>query len=201
MTWRAGRFLRDNTLLLAAVALPLIVVVFFMLATAIPRWTVPPPAYDLVFRVDGIYDRTGSRVQVAYNERDGRVEATVRPLAENMYLPSPVLFLFDHQTLNVREIRVDLPDLEPRDPPRTLVVEELAGRRVDPQSIAPDGYALSDRGRRAPGLIGDLFGMGRYESNVSLVNGGRVVRLALPSQYQYVTGVSAIGWIVDDARR
>ncbi len=43
------RFVRDNAFLIAAVALPLVVVGFFLLFTAIPRWTVPPPQHDLLF--------------------------------------------------------------------------------------------------------------------------------------------------------
>ena len=42
----SGRFLRENAFLAAAVCLPLLVVVFFVLASIIPRWLVAPPAYD-----------------------------------------------------------------------------------------------------------------------------------------------------------
>ena len=66
--------------LLAAAALPAAVVVFFVLASVIPRWTVAPPAYDLLLRTESGYGQSGPRVSVDYNVRDGQVEATVRPL-------------------------------------------------------------------------------------------------------------------------
>ena len=46
----AGRLVRDNAFLIAAAALPVLVVALFLLSTAIPRWTVPPPAYDVLLR-------------------------------------------------------------------------------------------------------------------------------------------------------
>jgi hypothetical protein len=201
MTSRGVGFLRDNALLVAAAALPVVVVVFFVLAAAIPRWTVPPPAYDLLFRAEGIYDRSGPRVQIAYEVRDGQVTATVRALPDDSYLPPPALFLFDHSTMSVREIRVELPDVRQGDAARTVIVEALAGRRVEPQPMSPDGYVLEDRRSRAPGLIGEIFGMGRDESAASLVNNGRVIPLTLPSGYRYVSGVYAVGWILDDERK
>jgi hypothetical protein len=189
-------FLRQNAFLLAATALPLAVVVFFVLASAIPRWTVPPPAYDLLLRADGGYNQAGLRVSVDYNVREGRVEATVRPLPPNVNLAPPHLFLFEHDTMNVREIAVDLPDLSESDGPRTLVVNEFAGRRAEALSRAPDGYALEIRTRRGPGLIGEVFGMGRYDSAASLVNRGRVVPIRLPADERYFYGLQMVGWLV-----
>jgi len=61
-----GRFLRENAFLLAAVLLPLVVIGFFLVATAIPRWVVPAPAYDLLMRRAGAYDQTAPRVAVDF---------------------------------------------------------------------------------------------------------------------------------------
>ncbi|HVH26550.1 MAG TPA: hypothetical protein VM818_07325 [Vicinamibacterales bacterium] len=189
-------FLRQNAFLLAATALPVAVVVFFVLASVIPRWTVPPPAYDLLLRTEGGYDQSGPRVSVDYNVRDGRVEATVRPLPPNVNLAPAKLFLFEHATMNVREIAVDLPDLSEGDPPRTFVVDGFEGRRAEAQTRAPDGYALDIRARRGPGLVGEIFGMGRYDSAASLVNRGHVVPIRLPADQRFFYGLRMVGWLV-----
>src|SRR5215813_11728655 len=70
-------FFRHNAFLVAAVALPVIVVAFFLLATAIPRWTVPPPAYDLVLRVGKSYEQPRPQVAVEFKVDDGRIVAFV----------------------------------------------------------------------------------------------------------------------------
>jgi hypothetical protein len=43
--------------------------------------------------------------------------------------------------------------------------------------------------------MGDLFGMHGYDQTIALVNRGRVVSLPLPTGYQYLPSVSAIGWL------
>jgi len=192
-------FLRNNAFLVAAVALPVIVVVFFLVATAIPRWTVPPPAYDLVLRVGKPYEQPRPQISVEFKVVDGRLEAIVRPGQKDQYLPAWGLFRFDHQTLNLQEIPVRIPDsLSADSEPQTVVVDAFAGRRLLEQARAPDGYELRTASNSgSAGLVGEIFGMRGYDQSVALVNRGRVVKLPLPSGYQYLSPVTAIGWLTD----
>lgn len=198
-----GRFLRENAFLLAAVLLPLVVIGFFLVATAIPRWVVPPPAYDLLLRTTGSYDQAVPRVAVDFVVRDERVEARVRalPAGAGAYPQIPKLFLFDHKTMNVSEVPVDLPaNLSEADPVATVSVTALAGRRVLAQTKAPDGYTLNTPGYNSPGLFGGLFGMGSHSEKISLVNKGRAIAIAFPSP-QYGYSVSAVGWLTNEGSR
>ena len=196
--------LRRNAFLVAAVALPVVVAALFLIASAIPQWTVPPPAYDLLLRVARPYGAARPRVAAEFAVRDGRVEATVRPAPEDTYVQSWALLLFDHETATVREIAIDgLPaSMANGDEPRTIALGILAGRRVSAEPAAPDGYELRTRSSGGAGLIGDIFGMGRYRQHAALVNRGRVVPLELPPPYQdpYQSPVFAIGWLVDEGR-
>jgi hypothetical protein len=204
MASATAAFLRKNAFLVAAVALPALVAALFLIASAIPQWTVPPPAYDLVLRVARPYDAARSRVTVEFAVRDGRVEATVRPAPDNAYVQSWALLLFDHETAAVQEIPLDELPASMADgvEARTIVLDVLAGRRVSAQPAAPDGYELRTGARGGTGLIGDVFGMGRYRQNTALVNRGRVVPLELPSPFQdpYQSAVHAIGWVLDEGR-
>src|SRR3954453_20848124 len=132
MTRGSARFQRDNAHVVAAVCLPLLVVVFFVPASVIPRGVVPPPASDLLIRATHLHTPTPSRVSIDFAVRDGSVEAIVTPVPMNNYAIRTRLFVFDHATTNVREIVVNLSehaDLKEGDPPRTQRVEALAGRR------------------------------------------------------------------------
>ena len=200
MTTGSTRFLRDNAFLVAAVSLPILVVAFFLLSTAIPRWRVPPPAYDLVVRT-GAYDQAAARVSVDFDVRDGVVQATARPVAANLYAQRSTLWLFDHKTLNVRRIPVDVPDLKEGDAAKTFIVTALARRRVIATTQAPDGYELRNRSDRGGGIVGDLFGMRRSDHTVAIANRGRVVPIELPSPYEYYSPVYSVGWIVDEGQR
>lgn len=197
MTAGPRSFLRENAFLVAAVALPGLVVAFFLLATAIPRWTVPPPAYDLLVRVPRAFDGPRRQMTVELNVRDGRLEATVRRLPYG-FSQIPVLFLYDHRTSNLREIPIALPETMAADETRTIAVDAAPGRRIVIEAKAPDGYALEARNSNGTGIVGEVFGMRRYDSGMALVNRGRVIPLALPPPYEAQYGVSSVGWIVDD---
>jgi len=204
MTPGRGRFLRDNAFVVAAVALPVVVAVFFLLASVVPQWTVPAPTYDLVLRAARPYDAAQSRVVVDFAVRDGRVEATLRPAPNSGYAQPWALLLFDHETMTAREIPLELPATMPADAePETVAIEALADWHVSPQAAAPDGYQLQTRTSSGSGLVGDLFGMGRYRQRAALVNRGRIVPIDLPSPYQdpYQSPVYAVGWVLDEGRR
>ena len=201
MTSGRGRFLRDNPFLAAAVALPVVIAAFFVAASAIPRWTVPAPAHDLVLRA-ARYDSSPAGVVVDFAVRSGRVEADVRSAPPHSYPQAWMLFLFDHETLEVREVPLELPASLPEGETRTVVVDALAGRRVSAMTTAPDGYELTASTGGGAGLVGDLFGMGRNRQRVFLARDGRVVSLDLPSPYRnpYISPVYAVGWIIDERR-
>jgi hypothetical protein len=200
-----SRFLRDNAFIVAAVALPVLVGAFFVVASAIPRWTVPGPAFDLVMRVPRPYDATPNKVIVEFNVRDGRVEGTARPAPPDQgYSQRWALLYFDHTTMTVREVPFEQPaSLAPGEESRALVVEPLAKMRVSAQTTAPDGYQLENSTSGSPGIVGDLFGIGRYRQSAALVNRGRIIRIELPSPFEqpYYSMSYAIGWVLEPGPR
>jgi hypothetical protein len=196
-------FLRDNAFIVAAIALPVVVAAFFLLATAIPQWTVPGPQYDLVFRAARPYTSPPLPVLMDVAVRDGAVVAVVRSAPPNTYPQPWAVFLYEHETGTVEELRLDIPTAMTADEaPRTIPVGGLDGRRISPQTRAPDGYELQTRTSGNTGLVGDLFGMGRYRQSAVLINRGRVIPIELPSPFQdpYQSQVVAVGWIVDGDR-
>jgi hypothetical protein len=204
MTIASGGFVRRNAFVVAAVLLPVVVVAFFLLATLIPRWTVPPPAFDLLLRAEGPYSAPPPTVAVEISVRGGQVEVAARPAAAGTYVQRWSLFRFEHATGRVRQIPLDLPAVMAEgEAPRTVVVQELASLRVSAETRAPDGYELQSGVRGRTGFVGDLFGMGRsYRQSASLVNRGRILGLDLPSPYEevYSGSVHAVGWVVEPER-
>jgi hypothetical protein len=188
--------LRGNAFLIAAVTLPILVVGFFLLATALPRWTVPPPRYDLLLGARQHHPST-PRVSVEFTIRDGAVYAVVRPVAPNTYPERATLWLFGHETLTLSEIPVDVPEpLAGGESAVTVPVKALTGRRVLAQTRAPDGYELQSRSKSSPGVIGELFGMRRYGEALAIANRGRVVPVFVPERYEYRVP-EFVGWIVE----
>ena len=206
------RFVRDNLVFVAAFALPGAVAVLFLLATAIPKWTVPLPQHDLVLRIEN-YAQPPTAVIVEIAARDGRLEAIVRPVPKPAdpavgvlpYGRRSALLLFDHDAMQIREIPLDLPKSVPEGETRTVVIEALAGRRVLSDQTAPDGYKVAslNTGSSGGGIVGELFGMNRrYRRGVALAKDGRTIELELPSPHRdSYEAITTIGWIADDSRR
>jgi hypothetical protein len=203
------KFLRENFVLVAAFALPGAVAALFLVAMAIPRWTVALPQHDLVMSIER-WDSTPSEVFVTFVVRDGRLEADLRPFAKPanpaigpVYPQKWALLLFDHQAMEVRELPLDLPKSLAEGETRTVPIEALAGRRIVPGGDAPDGYKVSSLNTGSGGgIVGEVFGMNRrYRRGVAVAKSGRTVELELPAPHRETYGtIQTIGWIVDDGR-
>ena len=100
---------RENTFLIAAIALPVIVVTLFLVAAAVPRWTVPPPGYDLVLRSDGGYTPADQHLVTTIRVRDGRVVAEFQAAVPNSYPQRPLLYVFNHLTNTAVEVPFEVP--------------------------------------------------------------------------------------------
>jgi hypothetical protein len=201
------RFLRDNAVLVAAFVLPAIVAALFILATAVPKWTVPLPQHDLVLQVQQ-YGSPAPGESVEFTARDGRLEATVttvvKPARPDVVVPYPPrwkLLLFDHSSMEVREIAVQIPPDIPPGESRTVAVEALANRHVTPGDVAPDGYKVTslNTSTGGGGIVNDLFGMNhRFRRGIAIGRNGRTIELELPAPYSENYGaILTIGWIAD----
>lgn len=194
-----SRFLRENAFLVAAVSLPVAVVAMFLLFTAIPKWTVPPPQYDLLLRTSD-YDGTNSPIGVELLVRDEALQAALR-IGKDTNPPRIRLWRFDHVTLSAREVPLNLPTaLVDGEHAQTIVVEALRGRRIVTDAKAPDGYQLRSPDSGGAGVVGDIFGMGRRGQPAAIVNRSRVVTIEIPAAYGYFTP-TFVGWIVDGGGR
>jgi hypothetical protein len=192
-------FIRDNVFLVAAVLLPVVVIVFFLLFTIIPRWMVAPPRYDLLVQTTE-YDGTPRRVNVEVFVRDDRLQMSVRPPGENTYGPRVRVWRVDHSTLTPSEIQLHVPDQMPANGGSTTVVDALRNERVVTDVKAPDGYQIQTTTHDGPGFVGDLFGMRRYDRGLVVANRGRVISIRIPTQNVYQTP-TFVGWMVPEGVR
>ena len=138
--------------MVAAIALPVLVAGLFILASAVPRWTVPPPSYDLLLKTTRPYNQPPATVLVDFNVRDGRVEATLSPPVPNGYAQQWALLLYDHETGNVEEIAIDCL----RRWPRVSRREQLWSIRWRRGGYQPRRWRLTDTscGRDPAGVPG-----------------------------------------------
>ena len=191
------KFLRENMMIVVSIALPLLVVVFFALASVLPRWFSTPPAHDLLLTHQGNAIATESPVKISLSVQDDRLRVMVVKADRSGYGNNPRLFRYIHATGEVREISIPI-SAEIADLPEgsELPLPELAGLKVSSAIRAPDGYEFQGY-RRGGGLMTDLFGGSRNRHDVRIVKDGAIIRLRLPSSDYWYSNVRFLGWIID----
>ena len=218
MTRKDSSWLRDNLFVVAALALPLVVIGFFLLATGIPQLLVDDPQYDMLYSVDQYEaDDYALRFRVV----DDRLVADTRLTSSAATWQNQILFRFDARTQRVRQIEPDVPEsvkqrlrsnaataraqarplVAPAPVPpelsETFEVAETASLQLLPDTIAPDGYEFRNEYAGNRGLFGGLFGMGSNRSGFSIARQGRVIPLPMPDEtrYRYYNNSHLLGWI------
>jgi len=187
--------LRENPMIAASILLPLVIVVFFLLATAIPKWLVDPPAHSFLFIVPD-HSYSTPEIDVRYDVIDSRLRVRVFK-TDVSYRNTPRLYLFDSDKQVTREITIDLPvNKDSFEDGDEIVVSEFGGRRISTERTAPDGYEVYGPGYRNDNLITALFG-GNRRRNFSVVKSGAVFEIPHPGYNSYYYNVTFLGWLTD----
>jgi len=190
-------FLRENLMIVVSIALPLLVVIFFALASVLPGLYATPPAYDLLLTHQGGVLATDSPVKISLTVKEERLSATLIKSNGNTYGNNPRIFRYDHVSGEVREINIPIPaDMAELPEGSELPVPELARLRISSALRAPDGYEF--RGyRRGGGLMMELFGGNRNRHDVTIAKDGAIVRLRLPASDYWYGEVRFLGWVIN----
>jgi hypothetical protein len=190
-------FLRENLMIVVSISLPLIIVVLFALASVLPHLYAAPPAYDLLIMHQGRVLATEFPVRIELAVQDERLSATVVKAKRSAYGNNPRIYRYDHESGQIREIDIPIPDKIGELPEGTEIpVPELAGLRLSNSLGAPDGYEF--RGyRRGGGLMTELFGGSRYRHDVAIAKDGAVVRLNIPNSDEWYGGARFLAWVIN----
>lgn len=201
-------FIRDNLMIVISVALPVLVVVLFALATVLPGLYVDPPMHNLVLAMDGPgVASTEIPVRLELRVSDGALRAQVYQLEDQTpalgrrLASRPRLFEYLAASDTVREIEIELPDNVTTLPDGSEIpIPELAGVRLVTTLRAPDGYELDLR-RSGRGLFREIFGVGGGGQRPRIRKDGAVVGIDLPlTQPYYYGNARFIGWVAEGAR-
>jgi hypothetical protein len=197
----AARFIKENFVLVVGLALPVLLMIAFMLFASLPQQLSDPPRYDLVFSTsDYTSARSNLPVSVNFIVRDGRLQAQYVA-----YNPSGSfgngwrkLYIYEANTQKVRQLTFGYPqDMDKITGTREDLVEAAQDLTLDTTLEAPDGYQLSYDGYSRSGLFNDLFWGGGYSNEPRLRKGASSVRLAPDDSntYFYYGDVQFLGWV------
>jgi hypothetical protein len=202
-------FVRQNVVLAVGLALPILVMAAFMLASGLPRQLADPPRYNLVFST---FDYSpGSQafpVSPKFIVRDGALHAQfTRMPRQPGYVNSgwKKLYLYDAATQKVRELPFGLPpDVESIDVMREDPVDSARDLVLDTTLQSPDGYELTFGTRTSGGFFNEFLWRSRdtYGARLARKDGSSVRLATADGQGAFSMGsVEFVGWVTGSGAR
>jgi hypothetical protein len=196
-------FFKDNFVLVVGLALPVLLIVGFMVASNLPQVLSDPPKYDLVFATtDYPTNANNVPVSVRFVVKDGVLTAqytrTTGPNGGYPYNSWKKLYLYEARSQKVRQLTFGFPaDMDKIDTTKEETVEATKDMKLDTTLQSADGYELSYDGYSHSGLLNEVFwGGGGYGRQPRLRKGSSSVKLTTSNGNTYLDygAVEFIGW-------
>lgn len=191
-----NHFFKANFALIIGLALPVILVLGFLLASHLPQKFGTPPQHELVFSTSR-YD-LHAPVHVDFILRNQKLHMKLTPKKEQETVYVKELFVYNGQKESVRKIHYQMPERLNSQHDSELLVAELKDFLIDSNSKSPDGYEFVPGNYRSRGLLGELFGShaGRYVPRVKKAGDGSYAIPDYGTAYWY-DNFNFIGWLVN----
>lgn len=185
-------FLKENLVLVAGIALPLVLTILFFAATQIEKASTPDPEYKVAYVANDSYNYNNAYQIILRNKQV--YLSYVPPQKENHRNNStlPELYVFDPKT--GQNNIIDLPEIKEGAEKQEILIPELATFRFSPNRTSPDGYSFDRNYRRSGNLMKEMFGGGynRGSNNLSMNNGHKSVTISNTPHYN----AQFIGWVI-----
>lgn len=186
-------FLKDNIALVAAIALPALLAVVFMISALVVRVSVADPVTDF-FVVTDYYDN-GSRFQFDVNNE--RLNINYRAAEKDVtYSSKPRLWRVNVPEMTVQEISLNTPS---GNGAKAINIPGVTDIKVVNVSPGPDGYSFVDTYRSGGNIMTEVFSMDAPRGNrQGITKDGRLVSFKIPdgNDYNYYNS-RFLGWVVE----
>ena|SRR3989339_2211656 len=195
------QIIKENVTLVIALALPVLLALFFMAARYVSETTTQPPQHDFLVATN---QYNYSNTAVDFKVVDGQLVSTFTyPVKANNnndrydYKDVPDIYLIDAQTMIAEPVPLPLPSGW-RNPPAALegdavdlFMPGISDREWSAATIAPDGYEFGELERYDYNLMTEIFS-GSRNRGFGIHKSGRVDKIrGLP---QNVYNLYLIAW-------
>ena len=186
-------FIKENLVLVIGLALPVLLIVLFFVATVIPKSMGTPPQYEMLFTTTKYDYQNKPKYVIDFNVKNQQLMANSKKNDEKNYNnATKILMAYDGKTETVREIKIDASKLTEGN---EVLLEETKNLSIDTAVISPDGYMLEGPNYGGNGLVGGLFGGGYRNTGYRLKKGGVGYKVPNMQPDYYYSQLQFIGWI------
>lgn len=190
-----GALLKEHAVLAAGIALPVLLVILFALARALPESTVEDPKYRAVFASQPYYYYDS----FAYNVVEGKLKVTYKAPKEpyqGQQKIQPKIFIFDGATQKTEIITLEIPKNASSTSETSVAVKEFESLKLTSGETAPDGYIFQPHSYSRGSFITDVFTYNNRSTPAALAKNGRLISI-LPLRNTYSGDVRFIGWVTE----
>ena len=188
------KFIKENLVLVIGLALPVLLIVLFFVATVIPKSMGTPPQYEMLFSTTRYDYQNKPEYVLDFNVKNKQLMAKAIKYDEKINNnASKILMAYDGKTETTREIKIDASKLADG---AEVILEETNKFSIDTAVISPDGYVLDSSNYNSNGLVGGLFGGGNRNSGYRLKKGGVGYKVPTLQPDNYYNQLQFIGWII-----
>jgi hypothetical protein len=198
-------FFKDNFVLVVGLALPVVLIIGFLIASNVPQVLSDPPQYDLVFSTTD-YPPNANNIPVSVRlvVKDGVLKAQYARTAvapgSYPYNTWKKLYIYEANRQKVRQLTFGFPaDIDAITGTKEETVDATKDMKFDTTLQSPDGYELSYDGYSRSGLLNEVFwGGGGYGREPRLKKGSSTVRLTTGDSNTYFSygDLQFIGWAI-----
>ena len=191
-------FIKENFVLVAGLALPVLLVLVFLAATVLPKSMSAPPQYSLLFEMDQYGNGSASPYIAELFVRDDHLRVRLKKAPVNMpNYNRKKLYMYDAKAQRVREIAYSIAQPTPELVDGSeILVPETEKYKMDNQMTAPDGYTFRPSNSGHSGLINEIFVGGGYRSNYFLTKGNVSWKIPETVGQPYYYNINFLGWII-----
>ena len=187
------KLIKENLVLVIGLALPVLLIVLFFVATVIPKSMATPPQYEMLFTTTKYDYQNKPEYVIDFNVKNQQLMANSKKNDEKNYNnATKILMAYDGKTETVREIKIDASKLTEGN---EVLLEETKNLSIDTAVISPDGYMLEGPNYGGNGLVGGLFGGGYRNTGYRLKKGGVGYKVPNMQPDYYYSQLQFIGWI------
>ena len=187
------KLIKENLVLVIGLALPVLLIVLFFVATVIPKSMATPPQYEMLFTTTKYDYQNKPEYVIDFNVKNQQLMLNSKKNDEKNYNnATKILMAYDGKTETVREIKIDASKLTEGN---EVLLEETKNLSIDTAVISPDGYTLEGPNYGGNGLVGGLFGGGYRNTGYRLKKGGVGYKVPNMQPDYYYSQLQFIGWI------
>jgi hypothetical protein len=187
-------FIKENLVLVIGLALPVLLIVLFFVATVIPKMYSTPPQYEVLFSVQDYGYQNKPDYTIDFKVKNQQLMVKVKETeSKDNYYNSKKLMAYDPKTELMREITIDASQF---DDDGEILLEETKNMIVDTAMVAPDGYIMENQHYGNNGLVGGLFGGGGRNSGYRLKKGSVGYKINRMQNNYYYDQLHFIGWVL-----